>query len=80
MATQTGKAARIAVTSAAATASTGEAATLSTDGLTLQINSTGKRHWDTDPTVYEGGVPLVKDWTVNRVVGNIMFSTAHSTG
>lgn len=82
MPTLTGKHARIAITSAVATSSTNNPATLSTDGLTLSIDSTGKRHWPQDTTslvVAVGGTPTTDDYTVNYVGGVVSFTTPHST-
>jgi hypothetical protein len=81
--TYTGKIARVRYTSAAASSSTDEAATLSTDGVTLQIDATGKRHWNPaspgSVAVAIGGTPTTDARTVNYVQGKIVFSTAHST-
>jgi len=82
MASVTGKVARIAVTAAAATASTNNAADLSTDGQTLPITSTGRRHWPNDTTslvVAIGGTATTDAFTANYVQGIVSFSTPHST-
>ncbi len=86
MAAVTGKSARIRITSAAATSSTNNAATLSTDGVTLTINSTAKRHWDrtlsTGLTVFEGAGDVTSELdssATNFVQGIVTFSTPHST-
>ena len=82
MAALTGKVARIRVTSATATSSTNNAADLSTDGVTLPITSTGKRHWPNNTTslvVAIGGTATTDDYSVNYVQGIVTFATAHST-
>jgi len=82
MASLTGKVARIAVTAAAPTSSTDNAAVLSTDGVTLPITSTGKRHWPNNTTslvVAVGGTATTDAYTVNYVEGVVTFSTPHST-
>jgi hypothetical protein len=85
MAAISGKVSRIRVTSAAATNSTNEAATLSTDGVTLSIDSTAKRHWDrtsTMPSVFVSGATGSVNTdakSINHVQGVVTFSTPHST-
>jgi len=85
MAAVSGKSGRVMVTAAAATLSTNEAAVLSTDGVTLTITDTGKRHWSrsgtTRPDVYSGttAVPSSQFGAVNDVQGIVTFSTPHST-
>ncbi len=86
MAALSGKSARIRITSAAATSSTNNAATLSTDGVTLTINSTAKRHWDrtlsTGLTVFQGAGDVTSELdaaATNYVQGIVTFSTPHST-
>jgi hypothetical protein len=86
MAALSGKAARIRITSAAATSSTNNAATLSTDGVTLTIDSTAKRHWDrtlsTGLAVFQGAGDVTADLDAtqtNYVQGIVSFSTPHST-
>ncbi len=85
MAAVTGRVARIRNTSASATNSTNEPADLATDGLTLTINDTDKRHWDrnsTLPNVLIAGAtatPVTDAFDVNYVTGTITFATAHST-
>ncbi len=82
MAALTGKVARIRVTAAAATSSTNNAADLSTDGVTLPITSTGKRHWPNGTTsvkVAIGGTQTTDAFSINPVSGIVTFSTPHST-
>lgn len=83
MATKTGPAARVKVTASASVSSTDEAATLSTDGVTLTIDSTSKRTWSrssTRPDVFEGaGQVNSSQFTVNPVQGIVTFTTPHST-
>ena len=82
MAALTGKSARIAVTAATPTSSTDNAADLSTDGVTLPITSTGKRHWPNGTTslvVAVGGTPTTDAFSANYVSGIVTFSTPHST-
>ena len=82
MASLTGRVARIAITAAAATPSTDNAADLSTDGVTLPITSTGRRHWVNNTTslvVAVGGTPTTDAFTADYVQGIVTFSTPHST-
>ncbi len=84
MAAQTGKTARIAVTSAAPTSSTDNAATLSTDGVTLIIDSTARRHWDsslsTGLRVWDTSTEIsTGDYEPNFVQGRVVFDSARST-
>ncbi len=86
MAAITGKEGRIKITSAAASSSTNNTATLSTDGITLTIDSTAKRHWDktlsTGLTVFQGAGDVTADLNTaetNYVQGIVYFSTPHST-
>lgn len=84
MAAVSGKVARLRVTAAAATSSTNNAATLSTNGLTLTIDSTARRHWNrassTHVVVFEGAVNRTTDIaSINYVQGKVTFDTAHST-
>ena len=81
----TGKVARIRATAAAATSSTDNAATLSTDGVTLAIDSTARRHWNratsTHIAVFEGATNRTTDIaSINYVLGQVTLDTAHSTG
>ncbi len=80
----TGKVARIRVTAATATSSTDNAATLSTNGLVLSIDSTDRRHWNratsTHIQVFEAAVNRTTDIAdINYVLGQVTFDTAHST-
>ena len=86
MAALSGKVARIRQTAAGATNSTNEAATLSTDLVTLTIDSTAKRHWDsnsTKPRVYTststGTALSTTRFTVNYTQGKVVFKTAMSS-
>lgn len=82
MSSLTGKHGRVAVTAVTPSSSTDNAATLSTDGVTLSIDSTGKRHWPDGTTslvVAIGGTPTTDDYTADYVAGRVTFSTAHST-
>lgn len=85
MAAISGKAARIKHTAATATSSTNNAATLSTDGVTLQIDSTALRHWDkynsTALRVFDTSTEISSsDFDVNWVQGKVTFDSARSTG
>lgn len=84
MAGKTGKVARIRVTAATPTSSTNNAATLSTSGLVLTIDSTALRHWNrassTHVKVFEGVTDRTTDIaSINYVQGKVTFDTAHST-
>ncbi len=84
MAALSGKATRIKITSATATSSTNNAATLSTNGTLLTINSTAKRHWDpsnsTALVVYAGStVAPSSGYSVRWPVGQVVFTAARST-
>jgi len=79
MAALTGKVARIRITAATASSSTGNAAAIATDGVTVSINSTALRHWASDPTVAIGGTATTDSFATNRVSGIVTFSTPHST-
>ena len=84
MATVTGKVARIRATAAAATSSTDNAATLSTSGLVLSIDSTAKRHWNratsTHIVILEGVTNRTTDIaSVNYVQGQVTLDQARST-
>ena len=80
----TGKVARLRITAATGTSSTDNAATLSTDGVTLIVDSTARRHWNratsTHIVVYEGAVNKTTDITeINYVQGKITLDTPSST-
>lgn len=86
MAAISGKAGRVRFTSATATSSTNNAATLSSaDQVTLQVNSTAARLWDrsnaTALHVYDGSTEVsTTDYVVtNWVMGTIAFTTPRST-
>jgi predicted secreted protein len=85
MAALSGKVAQIRLTAATATSSTDNAATLSTDGVTLTIDSTSLRHWNrassTHVQVFEAAVNRTTDIAeINYVQGKVTLDTAHSTG
>jgi len=80
MAALSGRKARIRYTAAGAASSTNEAATLSTDLVTLSINATAKRHWDptsTKPRVYSststGTLLSATKYDVNYAQGKVVF-------
>lgn len=80
-----GRLGRVRITGSVATTSTNVAATLSSDDdKTLTIANTSQRHWSasTLPRVYGAttGTELTDAYTVDRVRGRVVFSTAHSTG
>lgn len=86
MAAITGQSGRVKITAATASSSTNNTATLSTDGVTLQIDSTSKRHWSkalsTGLTVFEGAGDVTSEINsaeTNYVQGIVTFSTPHST-
>lgn len=81
-----GKVARIRYSAAAATSSTNNAATLSTDGVTLTINSTAKRLWNKQNTtalsVFGTSTATAygsTTYTVRWPVGQVIFNAAKST-
>ena len=84
MAARSGKVGRLAVTAVAPTSSTDNAATLSTDGVTLIIDSTARRHWDrslsTGLRVWDTSTEIsTGDYEPNFVVGQVVFDSARST-
>ncbi len=79
MAALTGKVARIRITAATPVASTDNAATIATDGVTVSINSTALRHWSVAPTVAINSTATSDSFTSNLVSGVVTFSTPHST-
>jgi hypothetical protein len=85
MAAISGKHGRVRFTSATATSSTNNAADLSTDGVTLTIDSTAKRLWDRSNTtalhVYGGSTEISStDYKVTSwVLGTVAFTTPRST-
>ena len=62
--------------SGAAVAMTGEATT-ATGNISYQISNAAKQviDWETPPTVLDGGVETVEDYTVNYLNGTITFGT-----
>ncbi len=84
MAARVGGQARVRITSATATSSTNNAATLSTSGTLLSITSTAKRHWNrassTHIKIFEGVTDRTTDIAeINYVQGKITLDTALST-
>ena len=78
-----GRNANLKATSLVATTSTGNAATLAGDGLSIQINSTARRHWDPDglPVLYLNSTAVSSSaYTVNNVQGKFEFASTQSTG
>lgn len=80
-----GKDANVKITSVAATTSTGESATLSPDGYSVQIDDPAKRHWDptsaTRPVLYHNSTAVDPSlYQVNYVQGKFEFSSTQSTG
>jgi hypothetical protein len=86
MAAISGKTARIRYTSATATSSTDNAATLAPGGLVLSIDAAAKRYWDravsTGLKIYDGStlVPTSQYETVKWPIGTVVLSSARSTG
>jgi len=86
MAAISGKVARIRYTSATATSSTDNAATLAPGGLTLTIDADAKKAWDRDVStalkVYDGStlVPTSQYADVAWPIGQVTLSSARSTG
>jgi hypothetical protein len=84
MAAKAGFAARLRITSAVSSSSTNNAADLSTDGVTLSITDTGKRHWDrtlsTGLAVFQNAADVTGDIaSINYVQGKVTFAAAKST-
>ena len=87
MAALSGKVARIKLCSQAVTKSTDEAATLSTDGVTLSIDAAAKRHWarslTSTPVVYIAGSTATPvgstNYSVDYAAGTLTFATSRST-
>lgn len=78
-----GRDADVYVTSLTPTSSTGNAASLAADGLSVQIDSTSRRHWDPDGThaLYLNSTAVSSTaYTVNNVQGKFEFSSTQSTG
>ena len=78
-----GRNADVKVTSLTATTSTGNAASLSSNGLYVQIDSTARRHWDPDgtPVLYLNSTAVSSTaYSVNNVQGRFEFSSTQSTG
>ena len=78
-----GRVARLKITSAAATTTTGVAMTAytsSTDRVLFRISNSSQRHWDrvTDPTVYVNTTAHT-DFAINYVQGKITFGTPLTT-
>ena len=84
MATLVGGQARVKITGTTASSSTDNAATLSTSGLVLTIDSTSKRHWNRASSTH---VVILEDATnrttdiasINYVQGKVTLDQARST-
>ena len=79
-----GKSARIRYTAATATSSTNNAATLSTDGITLTIDSTALRRWNNNNSsalrIFEGATNRTTDIAVTRwPIGQVVLDQARTT-
>ncbi len=78
-----GRDADIRITALTPTTSTGEAASLSSNGLYVQIDGSTKRHWDPDstPVLYLNSTAVPSaNYTVNSVQGRFEFSSTQPTG
>lgn len=80
-----GRNADVRITALTPTTSTGEAASLSADGLYVQIDASTKRHWDPDsvarPVLYLNSTVVPSaNYTVNAVQGRFQFGSTQSTG
>lgn len=78
-----GRNADIRITALTPTTSTGEAASLSSDGLYVSIDASTKRHWDPDltPVLYLNSTAVpAANYTVNHVQGRFEFGSTQSTG
>lgn len=78
-----GRNANIYITALTATSSTDNAATLAADGLSVQIDSTARRHWEPDstPSLFLNSTAVSSTaYTVNYVQGKFEFSSTQSTG
>lgn len=76
--------ARIKITGTTASSSTDNAATLSTSGLVLSIDSTAKRHWNRASSTHVVVVDNVTDRTtdiaeINYVLGQVTLDQARTT-
>lgn len=76
--------ARVKITGTTASSSTDNAATLSTSGLVLSIDSTSKRHWNrassTHVVIFEGVTNRTSDIaSINYVQGKVTLDQARST-
>ena len=79
-----GRFGRVRITAATPTSTTDLAADLSTDGVSVIIADTTRRHWDPNSTLHRvygatTDAVLTDAYTVDYVRGRIVFSTAHST-
>lgn len=78
-----GRDADIRITALTATTSTGEAASLSSDGTYVQIDGSTKRHWDPDstPILYLNSTAVSSTaYDVNYVQGRFQFGSTQPTG
>lgn len=83
MAAISGKAGKLRFTSASASSSTGEAATLAADGLSVSINDATKRHFNPSvkPLLYLNTTQVaVGNYTVESAAGRVRFGSTQSTG
>jgi hypothetical protein len=78
-----GRNADVRITALTPTTSTGEAASLSSDGLYVSLDASTRRHWDPDstPTLYLNSTAVSSTaYAVNHVQGRFQFSSTQSTG
>jgi len=77
-----GRDADVKVTAVVPTSSTDEAATIAGDALSVQINATGRRHWDPNGAILvtaNGSTVGVSTYTVNNVQGIVEFATTQNS-
>jgi hypothetical protein len=80
-----GRKANVKITSSTSVTSTGEAASLAADGLSVQVDASSARHWDPAstgyPILYLNSTAVSSTaYTVNYVQGKAEFSSTQSTG
>lgn len=86
MAAITGRQAKLKITAASGTASTGQAlseASPTTNIYTYRIDTAARRHWDrgASVTLYRNTTAVdATDYTINYAVGEVSFGQAQSTG
>lgn len=86
MSAQTGRAAKIKITAASASSSTGEAMSAiatTTDYYTYRITDATKRHWNQAlaPVLYRNTTAVAaSEYSVNYPIGQITFQVAQTTG